>query len=150
MKFINILSAFLTPIIGLTTISILVLQYLLQRYRVRKDLYEPRIKIYRAVNEFLMHANQHDNVSEDTLTALIQSTTEARFLFRGKIRKHIYLLHSKGLKLQIINKRLDNPHLERGGERDKLVDALEEHSNWFSIQVEKTNKLFSKYLTLDE
>jgi hypothetical protein len=150
MNFVDILSAYLTPIIGLTTISILVLQYLLQRYKIRHDLYEPRIKIYRAVYAFLIHAAQNGDVKNEALADLIQNTAEARFLFRGKIKKHIDLMYNKGLQMQLINQRLRDNRVPKGEERNKLADTLSEHAQWFSKQFDKTNKLFSKYLTLDE
>ena len=149
MQFIHIFSGLLTPIIGITTIFILDLQYSLQEYKVRHDLYEPRMKVYRAIIKFLEHVNGFGDASQEDISELIEQTAEAHFLFKGKIEKHIQSLQNRGIDIQGVNMQLRNQLLPIGERRNKLADALGKHFAWFNAQFEVTTKLFDEYLKLD-
>lgn len=52
-EFPTVLSGFLTPVIAILTLIIAYSQYRIQEYKVRFDLYGPRMKIYESIMDFL-------------------------------------------------------------------------------------------------
>jgi len=148
MEIVNLFSALLTPVIGVATISILILQYRLQRYKVKHELYEPRMKIYRSVRDFLQFVLHSGDASQEQISKLIEETSEAQFLFKGKIRRHIRDLSRHAVDIQMLNRQLNSKFPRAEDRLNELAKKQEDEFKWFMDQIEKTDKLFSKYVTL--
>ena len=102
-EILNILSGFLTPIIAVLAIIIAYRQYKIQKYRVRIDLFDRRLKIYNAIMDFMSHVRQKGDASNDQIFNLIERTIDSRFLFKGEIKNHIESLIQQALDIQEIN-----------------------------------------------
>lgn len=150
METIKIFSALLMPVIAITTATIIVLQYQLQRYKVRHDLYEPRMKIYRSLREFLQHVLQYGNASSEQLSKLMDETSEAQFLFKGKIRDYIREVHRHALGIQIASNSLKQAVPPSEEYLNKAAQKQETEFKWFMDQIDRIDALFSEYLTFDE
>lgn len=150
MGIINVFSALLTPVIALTTVTILILQYRLQRYKVRHELYEPRMKVYRSARDFLQHVLQSGNASSEQLSKLMEETSEAQFLFKGKIKQHIRELFNHAVDIQSTARTLTSKFPYSEEHLNDAVQKQEAQFKWFMSQIDRLDELFSEYLTLDE
>jgi len=147
-KIATYLSAFLAPAIALVTSYIAVQQYRLNKLKVRHDLYEPRMRIYRTIMEFLSYIMQNGSTTDEELTRLLRDTSEARFLFRGKVKKHIEFLYQRALDLQEINRELSEPGLPVGDRRSELAKSKSALFKWFRGQIGVTRDIFTRYLKM--
>ena len=148
-EYIEIASGFLTPVIAITTALIAYRQYKIQRYRVRLDLYDRRMKIYEALMHFLSIVRQKGDAPIDEIYTLTRDTSQAKFLFKGEIEKHIGSIFKRAVELESVNEQLSDQYMPVGPERTALAKQMTEHFKWLRDQYDKTDSLFIKYLKLD-
>jgi len=150
---VDVLSALLTPTIAVLAVYIAYQQLRVNRTRLDLDLYDRRLAIYKALEEFYDGIAIPGNVRFPMVTKLRFETAEARFLFPKEIEKHLDLLRMKAFRAAQLRERLypksEEPGLPVGDARDKAVD--EESKLLDEIQGplwDKSKNLFLKYLTL--
>jgi len=146
--YLAILSGFLTPLIAILAIIIAYRQYEIQKYRVRMDLFERRLKIYQAIMNFMRYVRQHGSANDEQLFEFIDNSSLCKFLFKGKIKKHIDVLLQEALNLQEISITLSESNLPKGDDRTRLAKEKTMHFKNLRDQYDKTDELFMKYLKL--
>lgn len=147
--FLTLLSGFLTPVIAALALMIAYRQYKIQEYRVRLDLYERRMKIYEAIKKFRSAIMRSGDLANDVLFTFLEETSQAKFLFKGEMERHIGALSKRGVELQDVLTQLNDHSLPVGPERTALAQQMKEHFQWLRDQRDKTDKLFVKYVKLD-
>jgi hypothetical protein len=148
-KFLTYCSGFLAPVIVILTAYIAIQQYGLTRQKVRFDLYEPRMKIYRSIRAFLTDIIRDGRTSHLQIATLMDETSESHFLFGRKVTKYIDLLCSHALELNELTTELDRPELPVSDRRTELAKANTVHLRWLVQQRKVIPKLFARYLRID-
>jgi hypothetical protein len=148
--YVKLLSAALTPILGLLTAYIAWQQWRTNHLKVRHDLYERRLAIYVAVMEFFANIMRSAGASDLEMVTFLQKTRESYFLFGRDIADYLELLYKKSVDLQYQNSMLHEPgaSLPIGEERSRLAHEKAELSKWFSAQSVVARDRFSKYMRL--
>ena len=150
---VAVLGALLTPTIAVITAYVAYQQWRTNKTRLDLDLYDRRLAIYKALEEFYVGINIPGDIRYPMLSKLRFSTAEARFLFPKEIENHLDALHMKGFRAAQLREQLypisKEPGLPKGEARSKAVD--EESKLLQEIQGplwNESKKLFRKYLTL--
>jgi hypothetical protein len=156
VKVTQVFQALLTPVIGIATVVIGVIatriqrqQALTNRLQHRLALFDRRIKIFDATQDFILLVVREARIETmEPLFKLTQDTKERHLLFGGEIGQYIDELWVKG-------KRLHSAWLAAGPEHVIKPDDIPadiEINQWFSEQVEGfvAQTKFLKYLDFRE
>jgi len=146
----EIFSGYLTIVIAITLAYIAIQQHLTEKYKIRIDLFDRRMKIYNSIMVFMRHVRQHGDAKNDQIFDLIDNTSDSKFLFKGEIKEHIDSLIQLALDLQEVNQQLDNRSLPKGDERSHLAKERTAKFKILRDQYDRTDELFSNYIRLDE
>ena len=91
---INVLSAWLTPVLGFVTIGAAIFQsYHIARKR-KDDLFDKRFDFYKKFEKYRISTYLEINAAPDIID-LIPIASEARFLFGKDIERHVLSLEGK-------------------------------------------------------
>jgi hypothetical protein len=142
------ISAFLTPVLAITTGTILVLQYLLAGRQWRLSLYDKRYPVYLRTMEYLSHIGQRAGLKQDELMKFLRDSRDKEFLFKKDVQEHLGQLYSKGVALMTLGTMLEGD--VPGDKRSELVDKQSKLLEWFSGQFEISKELFGEYLRIDK
>lgn len=143
MKYVQILSALLTPVIAIITTYIAIQQYRGDKAKLRHEVYEKRLKIYQATVKFLRRAPTGRGLDLGTILQFNVQTAEHSFLFGDEITDYLKLLSKKAAR---------KVFLKRGYEAQE--ESREEHleleqiNEWFLQQQRIVHEQFMKYLNL--
>ena len=125
------------------------IQVLLAREKFRKDLFDERFKIYKAIEEFLAATIKHTGYDLESMQTFHEKTQTASFLFNEDILKLIEDLKTKAKTLSAIYSEIkeiptDNmpARLEKAKKREVIFNEV------FDMQ-HKLNEIFSPYLKYD-
>ncbi|HEV2207916.1 MAG TPA: hypothetical protein VG167_04025 [Verrucomicrobiae bacterium] len=145
----KLLSAALTPILGILMAYIGYQQWHTNDRKVRLDFYERRLAIYLAAMEFLACIVHRATIRDEELSAFLQKTREGYFLFGRDIADYLDTLYRKAVDLQAGATMLHDPmgSLPVGEERSRVARANAELSEWFGDQFVVTRNKFAKYMT---
>jgi hypothetical protein len=146
MSIVKILSALLTPVLGVIATIVLVNQFILQKLRWRLDLWEKRYPVYLATEQYIIFAVQNAKMPMDEVFKFKRESKDKDFLFRTDVQRYLEELYQKGLEL-------DNLVLHLKGvldddRRNKLLDEQLDLIRWFPEQFEVSKNLFGKYLRI--
>ncbi len=145
---IDILSSFGIVIVGLMTAYIAFRQHKNDSIRLRLDVYDKRFEVYRAVREYLSGIFRNGDVDIKALRQFTVGTAQAEFLFGKEVNDKLEALYQKGVRLNYVEKRLDDNNLEIGEERNKFANESGDLLLWFDEESKKLTDLFSKYLKI--
>lgn len=113
------------------------------------EVYDRKIKVYRAVKEFLLYVMATAQPSGEKLHEFSEKTDEAIFLFDQKVSEYISQIYSKAVRQRYLNKRLNDRNLPIGEKRREYADEDYKISIFYSEQRKKLKNLFSKYIYLE-
>ena len=150
---VEVFSALLTPTIAIVTAYIAVQQWRINRTQLNLNLYDRRLAIYKALEEFYDEIAIPGDIRYPMVAKLRPSTAEARFLFPKEIENHLDTVHKKAFRAAQLRERLypksGEPGLPVGERRDKALDEETELLNEIQGPLwDESKKLFRKYLTL--
>jgi hypothetical protein len=145
-QIINTLSALLAIVVAITTVSILVLQYLLARQRWRLDLYDKRYPLYSATMEYLSHILHFGTTDSEHLVEFQRAYLDRELLFDKTIREYMRDLYIKGEQLRMADDRLKGPL--PGTEAGRVLEERKDLAIWFEKQFEVANRLFGAYIRI--
>jgi hypothetical protein len=148
--YVQILSAALTPILGILAAYIAWQQWRTNHLKVRHDLYERRLVIYLAVMEFLACIIRNGKASDSEMVTFLQTTRESYFLFGRDIADYLEGIYKESVELQYQSEMLHSPgsNLPVGEDRSKLAREKGDLSKWFGRQFVTSRDKFSKYMCL--
>ena len=145
---IEAISAFLTPMLAITTGTILVLQYFLAQRHWRLSLYDKRYPVYLTTMEYLSFIGQHASLNQGELMKFLRNSRDKEFLFKKDVQEHLGKLYAKGVDLMSVGKMLENEPV--GDNRSRLAQKESKLVEWFSNQFEVSKGLFGGYLRIDK
>lgn len=152
MQIIKILNGLLTPIIAVLAVYIAYRQYQTANAKLKLDLYEKRLKIFRDFKAFIWLRITKLEFEESELEDFEVNTNEFIFLFGDEIVKFRNALITKGKNLikkdREIKRRIveENLHLTDPMELKKLQKERDEISTWLETEHKNIENRFSKYL----
>jgi hypothetical protein len=152
---LKIISTFFTAVIGVAA-WILAYQQLrlnktlsseqlrLSEAKLKFDLYERRLKLFRTVKEF---AGRLTMTGEVDTGAFYHDTIERHFLFEKDVSDYIGEVYKKALQVERTKMELGRPNLTEN-ERQELNNRHVEERTWFYNQEQNVIKVFSKDLSI--
>ncbi|MDA0999637.1 MAG: hypothetical protein O2807_03840 [bacterium] len=143
---VSILSAGLTPVLGLTMLYIAYQQYRTNHIRLQHELFDRRVYVFRGVRRHLTIALAKGALNFDDLGGLSASTAEIEFLFEKDLCEYIDEIYSRSIELAAISSGLQDENLGQGKKRSELTREKTEAIDWFSDQSSILKDKFSKYL----
>ncbi len=148
----DILSGLLTPLIALVAIYIAYQQYRINSLRLRHDVYERRLRVYKAVQAFLSEIMRQGDIDFLRTSQFYAEASEAAFLFEEEIQTFIDDLHAKAIDLHSFHERMypsdGSSGLPVGEERSKVAHENGELLKWFIHQLPKSKELFGKHMRI--
>lgn len=152
MKYVEILSALLTPVIAIITTYIAVQQYRSGKARFRHDLYDRRMAIFKATSKYLavgsMPITLGDSQIENENQAyqeFVAANAESQFLFDEDLVLYLGLIHATALTRFMLRLRQKN---SSPSERKSIENELSDTTRKLSEQNMGLRKVFLKYLNL--
>ncbi|MBU1317776.1 MAG: hypothetical protein KKG33_05140 [candidate division Zixibacteria bacterium] len=145
-KYISIMTALVTPIIGAIVAYIAYQQYRIRRYEVRMSMYDKRYAVFETVMEYLASVVEHGKADADKARLLLRSAAEAQFLFDEEIEKFIKDVYHHALEDNTLQWRFDKaqtPEL-----RDPIIEKQNQVLDWFECELHHAKLLFDPYLKL--
>jgi hypothetical protein len=150
---VDLLSALLTPTIACVTVYIARQQWRVNKMRLDFDLYDSRLKIYKAVDEFYAESMTHGAIKLPMVEKIRVGTAEARFLFPKKIQAHLDALIEQAREAAKLRNRFYPGSGEQGlpvgdartqvsAEETRLVADIQDRL-W-----KKSKRVFRKHLRL--
>ena len=149
---IDFLIASMTPLIGAIATGIAYQQHRTNRFRLRHELYERRIRIYKIVIEFVSDIVRSGTAEYPKVTKFYSEASEAVFLFPSPIQTHIDLLYGNAIDLAYSQEQLypsDKSKGVEGEERGRVAGKKGELVKWFNKQLPETKALFRIHMNLD-
>ena len=144
--YIEILAALLTPTIAIITTYIAIQQYRNNRAKLRHELYEKRLVIYKAVTRFIRTARFAERIKPDDSMAFAAVKSESHFLFGNDVTDYISMLDDKGMEqygLQLVEVKM----AELSG-NELMQQEIKDLKLWFEDQEEIAAQKFMSYLDL--
>lgn len=119
------------------------------RNKLSVEVYDRKIKIYRAVRDFLLYVMAETKPSREKLAEFSNETDEAIFLFDQDVQDFISEIYSKAVRQRYVNKRLSDHNLPVGDKREALANEDYEIANFYSEKRKELKTLFSRYIYLE-
>jgi len=110
----DVLLAAMTPLIGLIAAYIAYQQHKTNQFRLRHELYERRLRVYKSVQGFLSEILRDGDVPWHRTSQFYGDALEAVFLFDPAIQKHIDLLYEKAIDLHGLHEKCTHPTGRQG------------------------------------
>ena len=149
---IESLTALLTPVIVVIAVYIAYQQWQTNQQRLKIDLYDRRLSVYKAVTKYLNAVLTTLHPTLENLFEFHRSTAEADFLFGPDIRKYLDDLYKHGVQLQRWKEERQAEKQDWPADYDhhKVVEGISKESTWFVEQPERALRQFKKHLTPPE
>lgn len=144
--YVELLAALLTPTIGVTTAWIAIQQYRLAKERMRRDLYDRRIAVYRGVVEVLSAIMTFGRVRGEELATWARVTAEKSFLFDEGLCDYLESIRKQAVAMWAVGIQLHEGNLPVGEKRAELAGKQGDLLLWLSEQLPEVQKRFAKYL----
>ena len=146
---IKSLSGFLTPLIAVTTVSILVLQYKLAKQRWKLDLFDKRFDVYWHATNLISYVNTSASVNSERIQEFLTKSRDCNFLFSDDLQEYLDELYKHGIRLQSNIARMEGMD-KTTQDWQRECDTNEEILEWFADQHDIAKRKFSKYLRLEK
>lgn len=145
-SWVEVLSALLTPAIALIALFIAYQQYRVNQFRLRHELYERRLRVYKAVQSFLSDIVREGGTDYPRCAEFYREASEAVFLFEPSVQEYIEEIYSKAIDLVAAKERLyppdGSPGLPVGDERTQVSQAKADLLKWLVKQLSASKELF--------
>jgi hypothetical protein len=146
MQYINITAALLAPIVAIFLAWLAYEDYRTKNEQFKLDLYDRRYIVYKAIENLLRDIMRDGKVVSRSMNQFIADTNERDFLFDEEIPIYINGLRKKAIRLQYLERMLDDSSLPVGDRRTKLAEEQCDLLTWFDSQFEVSKNIFKKYL----
>ncbi|HZY74547.1 MAG TPA: hypothetical protein VFE22_15670 [Edaphobacter sp.] len=124
-------------------------QFLLQREAFRANLYEKRLKVFRATTEFLAKFAAEVRTEQQDIHKLLRDTNEAQFLFGPEVVAFISELRHRALEHRKKSQLVDDPR--EIGRRDELMADVHRLEDWLMVEAfQAAREKFAPYLKFND
>jgi len=146
-SWIDILSALLVPAIAVVSVFIAYQQYKINQQRLRHELYERRLAVYRALQKYLSEIIREGTTGYGRASEFYAEASEASFLFDDSVQKMIDEIYEKSVKMIALHEKMypsdGSPGLPVGEERSQVSAENSELLKWHFDQLNKSKKFFA-------
>jgi len=148
MTVVNIFSGLLTPLIAIIAVYIAYQQFIINRNRLRLDLYEKRFRVFNETKKVLHKINQDSKIDLIELRDFKFSTNESKFLFEVDITDYLEEIKKNSIELNHLTDDLNklNQYPVGSKDREDKVQRYSELTSWFTEQYLNIEIKFEKYL----
>lgn len=143
---IDLLNALLTPTIAGLGILIARNQHMVNKNRLKSELFERRYAVYEKITSFLASIAINGRVLPDSDLQFLRDTKTAKIIFDGDIHQLTQDIYHKAIDLQTLDATLEGTVDE---ERRKNLAAQREIKRWFSDTLHNIEDRFIKFLKLE-
>jgi len=119
-------------------------QLRLSEAKLKFDLYERRLTLFRTVKEF---AGKFAITGEADTGAFYHDTIERHFLFEKDVSDYIGEMYDRALQAKRTKANLQRENLDEG-ERERLIHQHGDEMNWFYEQEQNVIRVFSRDLSI--
>jgi hypothetical protein len=143
------IQAILTIIIAIGVALIGYQQYVVNKNRLKLELFEKRFKVYNELMKVLARALMNGDITRDELNAFGLCKSEGAFLFDSDLGEYLQVVFKKLGDLQAHNlymSKCQNPTPEIS---QKMVDEIFEICNWIQNEFNSCKSRFDKYLQVN-
>jgi hypothetical protein len=147
---LTVCATMLTAAVGLLGYFVGRQQAKTERLRLRHELYDRRMKIFRATMELLVHVVRKSNINLPELLEFNAATNESYFLFGREIYDYLFELHCKAADLDSAHVQLHDSNPVLGEERGKVIKDKTELVKWFGKQFDIAREKFAQHMSLHE
>jgi hypothetical protein len=144
--YVDLFAALLTPTIGITTAWIAIQQYRLAKERMRRELYDRRLAVYRGVIEVLSAGLIWGCVRGEELAMWAKATAEKGFLFDARLCQYLEEIRKRAVEAWALNLQLNGGQLPAGDRRAEIAGKHGDALQWLSEQLPEMQNRFAKYL----
>ena len=120
-------------------------QHRTNKQKLKLDLFDRRFEVYEATKKYLAKIGAKDDVTRDDLVNFNIETNKSYFLFGNDIQEYLNELHSKGVILHSLNKKLRTDKLSQD-EREEVIEKEGKNFEWLTDQLTKSKDVFGKYM----
>ena len=114
------------------------------------ELYDRRLRIYKALQKLIQGVLRDATVTLNQLAEFIKDTNEARFLFDRNLSDYLDEVHKQAVRLRYANQRLSGPNRPVGEECSELDEEQARIFTWFEKEYsENARERFSRYLSVE-
>jgi hypothetical protein len=145
-----LVNAFLTLILAAVIACFTWRQHNLDKNHLRAELFDRRVAVYDAMNQFVADIVSSGTTTLDSLVAMLRETRHAQFLFKSSddIRGFITHFYKQGLDLKFSRQGHEGIRSLQEPERLRLVKQEHDLLVWFGEQGDAINDKFRPYLQL--
>ena len=119
-------------------------QLRLNEAKLKFDLYERRLALFRTVKEF---AGKFTMTGEADTGAFYHDTIERHFLFEKDVSDYVGDMYDRALQALRTKANLARENLDEG-ERERLIHQYGDEMNWFYEQEQNVIRVFSSDLSI--
>jgi hypothetical protein len=145
---VDLLSALLVPAIAVVGLFIAFQQYRINQQRLRHELYERRLLVYRSVQKYLSEVIAEGKTSFQKAAVFYSEASEASFLFDSSVQELIDRIYEKAIDMAALHEKLypsdGTPGLPVGKERSQVAVENSQIFKWFSKQITESKQLFAR------
>jgi hypothetical protein len=138
-------TALATPLIAIIGLCIAYQQHRLQRYQLKKDLFEKRWKIYLAVTK-LLESSLRSKVEIEVVDQFNLDTMPASFLFGNEVANYLERLRDSYIRMSEISEDKSEPDFASDENKKVLNEELRIKRKWMREQLTESREVFKKYL----
>ncbi len=147
---LRFLSAALTPLVAIVATVIAFQQFLINKRKLKLDLFEKRFEVFGAVLDFIDLIATRQLPKQEDIVRLDRARLTSRFLFNSEVPKLIAAIREKAQVVSALDSRAKEVASLGGGEL--LLEARksqEELLKWFEEQRGQSERVFEKYLKIE-
>ncbi len=144
---IDILSALLTPFIAIAAIGIAVLQWKINRNRLKHELFDRRYEQYKSVTKFLGSIMGAGKVTDEAQREYLIGTTGVEFTFSKEISDYLHKnIWCPAIELETAQAEFKG--LPVGEERSRLVHKAGDLKKQLCAELSEVENVFRPCLQL--
>ncbi len=149
----NLINAFqllLTPMIAIITCYIAWQQWQTNNRKLKLDLYDRRLKIYRIIQSHIAKVVQTTKPDIHEIYEFYNQTMEVDFLFPKEFRKFVDEVYSISTKLFSANQQYRDATMviPEGYDHNAVCDMMNASLAWFLDKHSNVKKMFEPYLSI--
>jgi len=148
---IELLNSLLTPLIAIIAIYIAYRQYRNDNTRLKFELYEKRLEVYKKLQTFITQViREGTNIDIGIIHKFHEETFVSSFLFNRNIQEYLEKIYKKSVYMWQLNKKLYPSNgiagLTVGEERSKVCEEETNILLWITDQADESIQIFKEYL----